>query len=118
MPDGAVISLCSRAGCVNPTKGKGRYCSDSCRAKASHTRNFKRITPKPYDGPKCWCGKPGRFEDNGRPKCGNHAVQRRAQKDRWRKIFKEMQSQLTIEEARECVRLAVTNKLVFQEQAA
>jgi hypothetical protein len=36
---------CAHAPCPNPRKGKGQYCSDSCRAKASHERNYDRKRP-------------------------------------------------------------------------
>lgn len=71
-----------------------------------------------WTGPRCYCGKPGRYPENGRPKCGHHNLTRRAEKERWRKVLKEIQNNLTLEEARECVRMAVANKLVSQEQGA
>lgn len=105
MRNNAVITLCGAPGCIKAAKGKGRYCSDSCRAKASHARNYVRVKPKAqapaWDGPACWCGKPARFVDGGRPKCGNHATQRRTENERWRKIFRQLRDGFTIEQVRE-----------------
>lgn len=101
--DGRVLP-CARKGCKSESRGKGRFCSDSCRAKASHARNFVRVKeskPSRWNGPVCWCGRPGRFEEAGGSRCGNHASQRRAEKDRWRKLFRELQSRFTLEQLRE-----------------
>lgn len=92
--EGKVVQ-CARTGCTANSRGNSSYCSDSCRAKASHQRNYiKRgavaFDPKPRDPVK------------------------RADQDRWRRLVNQMKSNLTFEEARECVRLAVANKLVSQ----
>ena len=100
--DGKTLQ-CARTGCGRLSVGRGRYCSDSCRAKASHARNYVRVKPpKPskWDGPLCWCGRPGRYPESGRPKCGNHNGGRRAEKAKWRKLFRQLQDKYTIEEVR------------------
>lgn len=102
---------CANDGCSKAAVGKSRYCSDSCRAKASHARNYVKVRASKYDGPRCWCGRPARYPENGKPKCGNHNLARRAEKARWRRLLKELQDHFTIEEARECVRLAIASKL-------
>jgi hypothetical protein len=93
-------------GCGRQAKGKGRYCSDSCRAKASHKRNYVKVKPRPpYSGPVCWCGDPAKFEDSGRPKCGNHALGHRSERDRWRKLVKELRLDYgTVEAVREALK--------------
>lgn len=82
-----------------------------------------RVGEKPakvdnWTGARCWCGRPAKFEDHGRPKCGNHALGHRAEKERWRKVIKDLQTHFTTEEARECVRLAIASKLASQDLAA
>lgn len=108
------VKLCAGPKCKRPAKGKGRYCSDSCRAKASHARNFRRVNPTqymPWYGPLCWCGRPGRYPENGRPKCGNHNLTRRADKERWRKVFRELQAKFTLEQLKELI----SGKADFQQ---
>jgi hypothetical protein len=100
---------CSRIGCTANAKGKSRYCSDSCRAKASHARLYKRIkVVQVWTGPLCHCGRPARFDGF----CGNHNNERRAEKARWRKLLKEMQAHFTADEAAERVRLMVADLVV------
>lgn len=85
--------MCARKDCQRPAKGKSAYCSGSCRAKASHERLYQRKKPaSDWTGPSCWCGKPAKFKDGDRPKCGNHALGHRAEKERWRKLFKQLQA--------------------------
>jgi hypothetical protein len=109
--DGKVLP-CLREGCTSLSTGKSRYCSDSCRAKASHARLYKRVKPvQSWTGPRCWCGKPAKFEDHGRPKCGNHALGHRADKERWRRLTQEMQ-ELGYERAKEVIRLARAEQAV------
>lgn len=67
-----------------------------------------------WDGPRCWCGKPAKFADGDRPKCGNHAMHHRAEKERWRKVLKEIKQNFTVEEAREWVRLGIASKLATE----
>ena len=97
--------------CGKPSTGNSRYCCDSCRAKASHARNYVRKRKSVlWTGPLCACGLPGRYDG----KCGNHNNERRRLKAQWRRVLKELQAHLTVEEAREWARLAIADKLVKQ----
>lgn len=91
---------CSRQGCGKPSRRKMKYCSASCRAKASHAKNYVKrgaavaFVPKPRDPAK------------------------RAERDRWRRLLNEIKGHMSYEEAREWVRFSVVEKLVSREQQA
>ena len=101
---------CAYRECKRPLKGKQlRFCSGRCRAMEWDAQH-QRIRPKKYEGPICWCGKPAKWEEDGKPKCGNHHNARRREKEQWRNVLKEMQGNFSPEEAQAILWKAVRHR--------
>ena len=91
-----------------PKRATQLYCSANCRYQhwiLAHPRISAKprkavkpaVAPKAWTGPLCFCGRPGRYTENGAPKCGNHAFARRYAVEKRNRLIREILGCFTTE---------------------
>jgi hypothetical protein len=89
------------AGEFTPKRATQLYCSPRCRyqhwvalhprlAPAPKAAVKPAVAPKTWTGPRCFCGRPGRYTEKGVAVCGNHAFARRYAVEKRNRLVREI----------------------------